>query len=83
MGRLKRRIIVKVIGSGTNEDPFRVDLPRYTRIRRLTPPNTPNQRWEVETDDDILDKNGKPDVEKLREKYRGQQGFGQGRQPDV
>jgi len=69
------KVKVKVVGSGTEADPFRVRLPTYSMV-----PGTEEyadaekkifKSVEVEVPDDECDK-GRPDKAKIRAKYRGQ-----------
>ena len=61
------RIKVKVVGSGTREDPLRVNLPTYTMIGEVGKDKT----VEVEVPDDECT-DGKLDKAKIRAKYKGQ-----------
>lgn len=71
-----KRIKVKVVGSGTPEDPFRVDLPTYHMI-----PGTEEyagvdkkvlKSVEVDIPADECDDKGRLSKEKIRAKYKGQ-----------
>ncbi len=64
------KITAKIIGSGTAEDPFRVNLPTYSMVDE---PDYIGKTVKIEVPDDELtaDKT-RPDSQKLREKYRGQ-----------
>lgn len=65
------RITVKFIGSGTSEDPYRVNLPNY---RMIGDADYVGKTVQVEVPDDELTKDkGRPDAQRIREKYRGQQ----------
>ena len=70
MGKLK----VRMIGSGTEEDHYRVDLPTWHMIECDTdkgkvPPNA----WAiVEVPDDEVGPDGKLDKKKIKRKYKGQ-----------
>ena len=70
------KVKVKVIGKGTDEDPFRVDLPTYQMIPRTEEYAGPEKKRlvsvEVRVPDDELDDQGWPDPKKIRRKYRGQ-----------
>jgi len=63
-----------MIGSGTQADPYRVDLPTWQGIEFDTdkgkkPPNA----WAiVEVPDDEVGPDGKLDKEKIKRKYKGQ-----------
>jgi hypothetical protein len=64
------KITVKLIGSGTPDDPYRVNLPSYSMFGE---PDYAAKTCVVEVPDDELDESKKrPDRQKLREKYRGQ-----------
>jgi len=70
------KIRVKVTGKGTPDDPVRVDLPTYAMIagseeyadkaRKIL------KSVEVLIPDDEVDERGRPSLEKIRRKYRGQ-----------
>jgi len=70
------KIRVNVTGKGTPDDPFRVDLPTYAMIagseeyadkaRKIL------KSVEVLIPDDEVDEKGRPSLEKIRRKYRGQ-----------
>ena len=70
------KVRVKVTGSGKPGDPFRVDLPTYQMISGSEEYGGPHGKTlrsvEVEVPDDEVDKRGRPDPEKIRDKYRGQ-----------
>jgi len=67
---------VKVMGEGTQEDPFRVDLPTYAMIPGTEEYADPEKKVlasvEVQIPDDECDEKGQPSPEKIRRKYRGQ-----------
>jgi len=64
------KITAKLIGSGTPNDPFRVNLPTYSMVGE---PNYTAKTCEVEVPDDELDSSKKnPSVQTLRAKYKGQ-----------
>jgi len=67
---------VKVTGKGTQEDPFRVDLPTYAMIPGTEEFSDPEKKVlasvEVTIPDDECDEKGQPSTEKMRRKYRGQ-----------
>jgi len=70
------KLRVKVTGKGTQDDPFRVDLPTYAMVagseeyadkaRKIL------KSVEVLIPDDEVDDRGKPSLEKIRKKYKGQ-----------
>lgn len=69
-------MVAKVIGSGTVDDPYRVDLPTYNLIRELNrrsdgtfPPG--GGRVMISVPDDCCDDKGKLDKTKIRKLYRG------------
>jgi len=70
------RLKAKVVGSGSREDPFRVNLPTYTMV-----PGTEEyadaekkvlKAVDVEVPADEVDAQGRPDKAKIRAKYKGQ-----------
>jgi len=69
------RVKVKVIGKGTEKDPYRVNLPTYVMIPGTEvyggPKGQTLLRVEVEVPDDECT-DGKLDKVKIRTKYRGQ-----------
>jgi len=78
------RFRARVIGSGSAEDPYRVDLPNYQMVEPLAlppglPPKDPKRRVFVEIPDDELN-GGRPSKAKIRQKYRGQPAWDR---PDV
>jgi len=68
-----KRLKVKVIGSGTPDDPYRVDLPTYTMVECDTDKGKkpPNAFAIVEVPDDEVDEKGKINRLRLKEKYKG------------
>jgi len=72
MAKLK----VKVSGKGTSDDPFRVDLPAYTMVAGTEEYADKARKIlksvVVEIPDDEVDDKGKPSLEKIRRKYKGQ-----------
>jgi hypothetical protein len=68
-----RKIQVKIIGSGTESDPYRVDLPTWQGIEFDTDKGKkpPNAFAIVEVPDDEVDEKGKIDRKRLKEKYKG------------
>jgi len=67
------RIKVKVVGKGTDDDPFRVALPTYSMIAGTEEYVAGVLKSvEVEVPDDEVDEKGKPSEEKIRKKYTGQ-----------
>ena len=68
------RIKVRMIGAGTDSDPYRVDLPTWQMIECDTdkgkkPPNA----WAiVEVPDDEVDGKGKLNRAAIKRKYKGQ-----------
>ena len=71
-----RTIVVKVVGSGTENDPYKVNLPSYTIIKELTPRDEhgkfhPNPKVMISVPDDEWDeKTGRLDKKKIRQKYK-------------
>jgi len=70
------KIRVKVSGKGTDADPFRVDLPTYLMVagseEYADKARKVLKSVEVLIPDDECDDRGKPSLEKIRHKYRGQ-----------
>ncbi len=72
------RLIAKITGSGTDADPYRVDLPTWRMIREITPRRPdgtfpPGATVEIEVPDDECDLVKKTiDKTKIRKKYEGQ-----------
>ena len=70
------RVKVKVVGSGTPGDPFRVDLPTYTMIPGSEEFDKKDPKRlvsvAVEIPGDECDVHGRPSPEKIRAKYKGQ-----------
>lgn len=71
-------IKAKIIGSGTPDDPYRVNLPTYSMVREITP-RLPGGMFpagavcDIVIPADELSKDGaRPDPQVLRAKYRGQ-----------
>ena len=68
------RLKVRMIGSGTLDDPYRVNLPAYQGLEFDTdkgkkPPNA----WAiVEVPDDEVDEKGKLNRAAIKRKYKGQ-----------
>lgn len=67
---------MKVVGSGTENDPYRVNLPSYVIIEELTPRDehgifhrNPKVRISV-PDDEWDEKTGRLDKKKIRQKYK-------------
>lgn len=72
----EKTMVVKIIGNGIIDDPYRVDLPTYTIIKELNrhkdgtfPPG--GGRVMVSVPDYCCDNNGKLDKNKIRKTYRG------------
>jgi len=61
------KIKVKVVGKGTQDDPFRVNLPTCRMIGEIAKDKTVEV---LVPDDECTD--GKPDKAKIRAKYKGQ-----------
>ena len=68
------RIRVKMIGSGTDQDPYRVDLPTWSGIEFDTDKGKypPAAKAIVEVPDDEVGSDGKIDKKRIKEKYKGQ-----------
>jgi len=70
---MKKRF--KAIGTGTQEDPFRINLPTYTMIPGTEKMGGPEKRQlisaEIEFPDDEADEKGYPSLTKIRKKYKG------------
>ncbi len=72
------KLIAKIIGKGTPDDPYRVNLPTWEMIREITPRRPdgtfpPGATVEIEVPDDECDLNKKIiDKAKIRKKYAGQ-----------
>lgn len=65
-----KKFTTKMIGSGTRDDPFRVNLPTYTMFGE---PDYVTMTCDVLVPDDELNKTGtRPDKQKIRQKYRRQ-----------
>ena len=80
----RKRIKVKVVGSGEPGDPFRVDLPTYQMIPGSEKYGGPKGKTllscEVLVPDDELDEKGRLSKARIRAKYRGQKKWDR---PDV
>ena len=74
--RAMAKIRVKVVGSGTPEDPFRVDLPTYMMIpgSEEFDKKDPKRLVSVTVDipGDECDVHGRPSPKKIRRKYKEQ-----------
>ena len=72
-----KKIRVKVIGSGTREEPFRVDLPTYQMIpgseEHGPGPDHILKSVEVLVPADECDSKGRLSKSKIRAKYKGQE----------
>ena len=68
-----KRIKVKMIGSGTDDDPYRVDLPTWQGVDFDTDKGKkpPDAFAIVEVPDDEVDEKGKINRKRIREKYKG------------
>jgi len=68
------RFRVKMVGSGTKEDPYTVDLPTWNGIEFDTDKGKkpPAAKAIVEVPDDECDEKGNLDKEKIKRKYKGQ-----------
>lgn len=70
------KIRAKVIGSGVDGDPFRVNLPTYMMVPGSERYDAVDKKKllevDVEVPDDEVTAQGRPDVQKIRVKYRGQ-----------
>jgi len=70
------KLKVKVIGSGTQEDPFRVDLPTYQMIPGTEEYDAADKKVlkkvEVLVPADECDESGQLSAKKIRTKYKGQ-----------
>lgn len=70
------KIKVKVVGSGKEGDPFRVNLPTYAMIPGSEEYADAEKKVlksvEVQVPDDECDDKGRPDKAKIRAKYKGQ-----------
>jgi hypothetical protein len=64
------QINAKLIGTGTPNDPFRVNLPNYNMIGE---PNYTTKKVDIKVpDDELTSDKTRPDVQKIRNKYKGQ-----------
>jgi len=68
-----KRIRVKMVGSGTKDDPYRVDLPNYIIVKADTDRGIrpPNAYAVVIVPDDELTPGGRISRAKIKKKYRG------------
>jgi len=70
------KIRMKVVGSGKEDDPFRVNLPTYNMTQGTEEYADAEKKIlksvEVEIPDDEVDAQGFPDKAKIRSKYKGQ-----------
>jgi len=68
------RLRVPIIGSGTRDDPYRVDLPTWQGITFDTDKGKkPPHAWAIiEVPDDEIGLDGKIDRKRIKEKYKGQ-----------
>ena len=62
-----KKVKVKIIGSGKDEDPFTVDLPTWSMIGEI---DHNKKQVFVGIPDDEVDLNGKIDQDKIRSKYK-------------
>ena len=62
-----KKVKVKMIGKGTEEDPFTVDLPTWQMVGDC---DYNTMECEVEIPNDEVDLNGKIDQNKIRSKYK-------------
>jgi len=70
---MPKRVKVKVIGSGTEDDPYRVDLPNWElEVVDLKPQIDYKARiaWVLIPDDEV-DEEGRINEKRIREKYPG------------
>jgi len=73
---MPQKVRVKVVGSGTREDPLRVNLPTWTMVPGSEQPTKGKVEAggtvEVMVPDDYVDAAGKLDKAKIRAMYKGQ-----------